>query len=297
VTTDDEIKTSGDFGPMAGFRSMLRKENARWWNLRSLTFQLVIWLVVLNALVAVMLFIVPAIDNDAASQQTANSSNGSVPVPSAAPHVPASKQNVADSGMSVFFQLAGFAVFIGAVIFGHDVLLKERESGTAAWLLSKPLSRKAFVFSKVLAVVLGVLVIILLGQGIITYALCSLELGSPMPVLPFMAGLGVLSLGVLFYLTMAIALGVFTLSRGITLGLPLILGITGGFFLGIFQALGTLKELGYLVPWNLTSYASSLATGASLASDQYWPWPVLATAVWVLLFIGAAIVKFEQIEL
>ncbi len=283
---------------MAGFRSMLRKENARWWSLRSLTFQLLIWLVILNALVAVMLFIVPAIDNSEASQQAANASvrhvgaGASRPLPSRLP-----SRQVADSGMNVFFQLAGFAVFIGAVIFGHDVLLKERESGTAAWLLSKPLSRKAFVLSKVLAVVLGVLVIILLAQGIITYALCSLELGSPMPVLPFLAGLGVLGLGVLFYLTMAITLGAFTLSRGLTLGLPLIIGITGGFFLGIFQALGTFKELGYLVPWNLTSYASSLATGASLASDQYWPWPVIATAVWILLFIGAAMAKFEQIEL
>ena len=149
---------------MAGFRSMLRKENARWWSPRSLAFQLLIWLVILNALVAVVLFIVPAIDNSTASQQAVNASNTTGPMPSPAP-VPASKQQVADSGMNVFFQLAGFAVFIGAVIFGHDALLKERESGTAAWLLSKPLSRKAFVLAKVLALVLGVLVIILLARG------------------------------------------------------------------------------------------------------------------------------------
>jgi ABC-2 type transport system permease protein len=281
---------------MAGFRSMMRKENARWWSLRSLAFQLTIWLLILNALVAVMLFIVPAMDNTAAGQQAANASDTPVPAPPAAV-ASDSRMNVANSGMNIFFQLAGFAVFIGAVIFGHDALLKERESGTAAWLLSKPLSRKAFVLSKVLAVVLGVLVIILLAQGLIAYALCSLELGSPMPVLPFVAGLGVLGLGVLFYLAMAIALGAFTMSRGISLGVPLIIGITGGFFLGISQALGTLKELGYLVPWNLTSYASSLATDVSLASDKYWPWPVIATAIWVLLFIAAAIAKFEQTEL
>jgi ABC-2 type transport system permease protein len=296
VTTEDEIKASGDFGPMAGFRSMMRKENARWWSFRSLAFQLTIWFLILNVLVAVILFVVPAMDSNAAGQQAANASDTPVPAPPAAA-APDSRMTVANSGMNIFFQLAGFAVFIGAVIFGHDALVRERESGTAAWLLSKPLSRKAFVLSKVLAVVLGVLVIILLVQGLITYALCSLELGSPMPVLPFVAGLGVLGLGILFYLAMAIALGAFTLSRGITLGLPLIIGITGGFFLSIFQALGTFKELGYLVPWNLTSYAASLATDVSLASDKYWPWPVIATAVWVLLFIGAAIVKFEQIEL
>jgi quinol-cytochrome oxidoreductase complex cytochrome b subunit len=96
---------------------------------------------------------------------------------------------------------------------------------------------------------------------------------------------------------MSIALGAFTLSRGLTLGLPLIIGITGGFFLGIFQALGTLKELGYLVPWNLTSYATSLVTSTSLEADKYWPWPVIATAIWVVLFVVAALAKFEQTEL
>ncbi len=296
MATESALKSSADYGPMAGFRSMLRKENARWWGTRSLTFQLVLWFFVLNALVALILFVVPAIDNGNASQQAANITGTPVPAPSP-DSVQESRQKVADSAMTIFFQLAGFAVFIGAVIYGHDTLLKERESGTAAWLLSKPLSRKAFVFAKVLAVVTGVLGIILLAQALIAYAMCSLELGSPMPVLPFLAGLCVLALEIMFYLAMAIALSAFTLSRGITLGLPLITGITGGFFLGIFQALGTLKELGYLVPWNLTGYATSLATSTSLEADQYWPWPVLATAVLVLLFLGAAVMKFEQTEL
>ncbi|MGA9142008.1 MAG: ABC transporter permease subunit [Methanocella sp.] len=286
MTTDIELTASDDYGQMAGFRNMMRKENARWWSLKSLVFHLIVWLVVLNALVAVLLFIVPAIDNSAAIRQAAN-----------ATAIADARMQVANTGMGMFFQMAGFAVFIGAVIFGHDALLKERESGTAIWLLSKPISRKAFVFSKVSAVVIGVLGVILCTQGAITYAMCSLELGSPMPVLPFIAGMGVLCLGVLFYLMLAIALGVFTTSRGLSLGLPLIIGITGGFFLGIFQALGTFKELGYLVPWNLTSYATLLATGVSLEADKYWPWPVLATAVWVLLFIGAALAKFEQTEL
>ena len=84
MTTENELTESDDYGPMAGFRNMMRKENARWWSLKSLAFQLVVWLVVLNALVAVLLFIVPAIDNSAASQQAANVSSEPVPAPSAA---------------------------------------------------------------------------------------------------------------------------------------------------------------------------------------------------------------------
>jgi ABC-2 type transport system permease protein len=270
-----EVYESEDFSPMAGFRNMMRKENARWWSTRSLLFQLTLWLIVLNGLVAVVLFLAPLGQPVSAD----------------------SAQMIANSGMSVFFQLAGFTVFIGAIIFGHDALLKERESGTAAWLLSKPLSRKAFVLSKMTAIIIGVIGIILTAQGVITYAMCSIELGSPMPVLPFAAGLGVMALSVLFFLTLAMALGAFTTSRAITLGIPLIIGITGGLLLGMFKALNVLTQVGYFVPFNLTSYAYPVACGASLASDMYWPWPVLATAIWVLLFIAAAVARFERIEL
>jgi hypothetical protein len=30
---------------------------------------------------------------------------------------------------------------------------------------------------------------------------------------------------------------------------------------------------------------------------MYWPWPVLATAIWVILFIAAAVVRFVRFEL
>jgi ABC-2 type transport system permease protein len=294
MATESRLKATSDYSPMAGFRNMLRKENARWWNLKSLAFQLVIWLVLLNALVAVVLFVVPDMVNNAVIETNITDASGKT---QAALASYASPHEVANMGMGTFFQLAGFAVFIGAVIFGHDAILKERESGTVAWLMSKPLSRRAFVLAKLVAAIIGVMVIVLLVQGLITYAMCSIEQGSPMPVLPFLAGLGVLGLGILFYLTLALALGAFTLSRGITLGVPLLIGIIGGLILGVLQALDILRQVGYFVPWDLTSFGSSVATGASLASSEYWPWPIVATAVWVLLFIGAALWKFEQTEL
>jgi len=294
MATESRLKATSDYSPMAGFWNMMRKENARWWNLKSLVFQLAIWLILLNALVAVVLFIVPEMVTNAVIETNITDSSGETQAALASYSSP---HEVANMGMGTFFQLAGFAVFIGAVIFGHDAILKERESGTVAWLMSKPLSRRAFVLAKLVAAIVGVMVIVLFVQGLITYAMCSIEQGSPMPVLPFLAGLGVLSLGILFYLTLAIALGAFTLSRGITLGLPLIIGIIGSLILGILQAMNILRQVGYFVPWDLTGFGSSLATGASLASNEYWPWPVLATAVWVLLFIGAALWKFEQTEL
>ncbi len=292
MATDRTLKPSTDYGRMAGFRNMLRKENARWWKPMSVAVQLVVWLVILNALVAVMLFIVPNMVTVAVNQTNVTG----MPAESQEELAMYSSQHdVANMGMSLFFQLAGFAVFIGAVIFGHDAILKERESGTAAWLLSKPVSRTAFVLSKLVAAGIGVMIIVLLAQGIIAYAMSSVEQGSPMPVLQFLAGLSVLGLSVLFSLTLAIALGAFTLSRGIALGVPLIIGITGGMILSIFQMVGIPHEVEYFVPWNLTGYAASLATGAALPDGAVFP--IIATIVWILVFAGAAIWRFEKLEL
>jgi ABC-2 type transport system permease protein len=294
MATERALKPAADSGSMAGFRNMLRKENAKWWGVKPLAVQLAIWLFLLNALVAVTLFVLPDMVNNAVVQANISDDTGQT---QAALAQYASPHEVANMGMGVFFQLAGFAVFIGAVIFGHDAILKERESGTAAWLLSKPISRRAFVLSKFVAITAGVMIIILLAQGLIAYAMCSVEQGSPMPVLPFLAGLGVTGLGILFYLALAIALGAFTLSRGVTLGLPMVVGIVGGIILQILLTMDQFKLTGYVTPWNLTGYGTSLATDASLAADQFWPWPVLATAIWVVLFVAAALVRFDKIEL
>jgi hypothetical protein len=82
--------------------------------------------------------------------------------------------------MSMFFQLRIRRVH-RRIIFGHDTCSR-RESGTAAWLLSKR-SRKAFVPPNA-AVVRRI--IILFAQD--NYLRQRSSLGSPMPVPPFLAG-------------------------------------------------------------------------------------------------------------
>jgi hypothetical protein len=126
-------------------------------------------------------------------------------------------------------------------------------------------------------------------MAIVTYTMCSFVLGSPMPVLPFFAGLCVLGLGITFYPALAIALGAFSLSCGVTLGVPMIIGLIGGIVLGLKP------EFHYFAPWELTRYATTIAGSGSLPSDFFWP--IIATVIWVGLLIVAAMAKFEQTEL
>jgi ABC-2 type transport system permease protein len=192
-------------------------------------------------------------------------------------------------GTSMFFQIAGIALLIGSVIIAHDSILKERESGTAAWLLSKPVSRKAFVLSKLIANVAGLLIIVVLVQAAVAYAQISIAYGGLAPVLPFLGGLGIMSLNGLFYMVLALALGAFTLSRGTTLGLPIIIGLVGGILLQV------VSELQYITPWTLGGMAEAVAAGGAL--PDWAIFPIVATVVWIIVFTGAAIWRFEQIEL
>lgn len=266
---------------LAGMGNMLRRENARWWAPKSLLMQAAVWLVIINALIAFTLFVLPSVlSPEDMAQVYADGASG--------PHE-VSLHQVVDMGIIMFFKLSTFAMLIGAIILCNDSILTERESGTAAWVLSKPVSRKAFVLSKFLANGTGILLAIVLLQGIVAYALCSLKLGGPVDVLPFIGGLALLGLDCLFYAFLGIATGAFTRSRGVTLGIPLLV-MFGGMVLLEFA-----PGLGKVGPLKLGDLASLMATTGTLPAGALLP--IVATTLWIAVFVAATLWKFERIEL
>jgi ABC-2 type transport system permease protein len=286
MPVNQSLVQSTNFGWTAGFQNMLRKENDRWWSRKPLATQLAIWGIIINGLVATALFIVPYVTDEGLKQQIAHELYHHGIVTGDLTYTPVTISNI---GQSMFFLLASMAMYIGAVILAHDSILKERETGTAAWLLSKPLSRKAFVLAKVLANCFGMMVIVLLTQGAIAYVLCSIALGHPVAAMPFLAGIGMMGVNVLFYLVLAMALGAFSLSRGVTLGVPIVIGLIGG----ILPTL--VPTAARFMPWSLGGSSQAVVTGVPLSSIDTMP--IIATAVWILLFILAAFWRFERIEL
>ena len=296
METDKTLESTGDRGWLTGFWNMLQKENARWWNTKSIIVKLIMWTLIINSLVAGSMYVTLQLAPH--GFDTNGFANNITSATATADSLNLWHQTVSAGGLYVFFLIAGQTMFIGAVIFAHDSILKERESGTAAWLLSKPVSRKAFVLSKVLAQSFGMLILILLVQAIIAYILCSFVMGSLIPVLPFLAGVGLIGLEILFYQILALGLGAFFQSRSVTLGVPIIIGMGSGI------AMTFKPELHYFVPSKLTDYASTIATGFSVAtpatsnalpSDFYIP--IIVTAIWVVVFIAATVARFELIEL
>ena len=102
---------------------------------------------------------------------------------------------------------------IGTVIVVQGVVVGEKQLGTAAWVMSKPVSRAAFILAKTFAYAIGFLVTAIVIPSTIFYFTAK-SLITQLPVMPFLYGVSMVVLGQLFYLTLTLMLGTFYNSRG-----------------------------------------------------------------------------------
>ena len=105
---------------------------------------------------------------------------------------------------------------------GHDAILGEKHSGTAAWVLSKPLRRPAFILAKLIAHGLGFLATWVVLPGAVAYLEFAILGKVYLPMAGFAGMLGLMYLNLLFYLALALMLATLFQGRGPVLGIPLI---------------------------------------------------------------------------
>jgi len=197
-----------------GLGSMLRSEFARWWKTRMWWIQCLIWLGLIGFIVGASLF--------------------------GPPNPPPLEQ------VAVLYAIfSGLFPAVGVVIIMQGVVVGEKKDGTAAWVLSKPITRSAFILSKVIANSLGMLVTMVLLPAIMVYVLTSIATGTPWNPLGFLAALGVIFLSNFFFLSLALMLGTLFNSRGPVIGIAL-----GLLFLQQYL-IGWLPVLKNILPWNL----------------------------------------------
>jgi ABC-2 type transport system permease protein len=258
-------------GWRAGFNNLFRKENRDWWGTRSWLVQAIIWTAILIGILATVLF--APMDNDASLILLGGRSA---------------------LGLTVFFAVAGVALPIGAIIMGQEEVLDEKRSGTAAWILSKPVSRAAFILAKVAANAIGILIILVLLEGALAYGLIAAVTGRAFPVLPYLAALVVLYLEVMFYFLLSLMFGAAS-SRGAAIGIPMALLFGYQFIVGL--APWTLE----IMPWGLTNAGTSSGQGISVAvalvlGQSFSRLPIIATLAWCILFVAIAVWKFGRDE-
>jgi ABC-2 type transport system permease protein len=256
-------------GWLAGFGNMLAKELGEWFRTRRWLWQLLIWLIIIDGLVAFFLFVVPRV------QPAAAQAAGALP-----PEV---------MGFVMFFSTAVMGGSIGIIILAQDEIIQEKQSGTAAWILSKPAARQSFILAKLLSNIAAALVFIVALPGLFFLGEFYLAAHRVAPLAPFLGGLGVVLLALIFYLSLVILLGVLFESRG-----P-VLAITLGIIFGGRIIANHVPQIAYVLPVSMD--------GGALAVVQGMPLPamlvsqMIAAAVLSIVFVLAALWRFQRSEL
>lgn len=181
------------------------------------------------------------------------------------------------------------SVAVGAIVLAQGAVPDEIQSGTAAWVLSKPVSRTAFILAKLVALAAGVFTSLVGLQSLVAYGLMSLKASAQLPLGPFAAAVLGQALHTLFYLALTVLLGVWLDSRGAVLGGAL------GCLLGGSILAGFLPPVAAIPPWSMTGLLPALATG-QMQPTTFVTGSMIAIAVLGVACVGLAIAKFRRIE-
>jgi ABC-2 type transport system permease protein len=266
--SDNEFVLVKEKGWSAGFLNMLDKENARWWGRRNWVVQLVLWFLLLNIPVLFILYVNPYLPSSQGITYTTEKN--------------------AQLAAQVFFAISALYLPFGISILTHDSIIKEREQGTMAWILSKPISRKSFILSKIVANIAGVIILMVAIQGVITYGIISAYIGNFINVVNFFGALGIIALLSLFFLSMISMLGTMTLSRYAVLGAAVTFIILG------MAASQVLPDISTYLTWKLSETTRDFAMSGSLTSNEITQ--LVATGVWIVIFFLVSLIRIEQIE-
>ena len=262
MATEQSLRPVEAAGWLSGFRNMLRKENGRWVGTHEWLTQSLIWLALVNGIVTLVLYI--------------GFTQAGIPTTMDA--------------LQLFFMLLGSFTPFGVVILTQSDVVGERQSGTAEWVLSAPLSREAFLLSKLAANSAWIFATMVLLQGV-AFNLILAAFGLPtVPALNMAAGLAVNCLHLLFWLTLTLMLGASFHSRGPVLGIPIV-------FLILQDLVAQLASV--YVPWlvpmmpkSLLLQGLQLAQGDGVTSLV----PFVAVALLSMVFTAASVWRFRREE-
>ena len=248
-----------------GLNNLLDNEFAGWWKTRMWWIQCLIWVGLIGFIVGTALF-----------------------------GTPGARPSLID-GVDLYAIIAGIFPAVGVVIIMQDTLVGDKKDGTAAWVMSKPAARQAFILSKLIANSLGILATMVVIPGIVVYGMISIGVkASPSPLL-FLLAFGLIFLSLLFYLTLTLMLGTFFKSRGPVIGITMAILFLQQYMIGL------LPVLRYVFPWslfvdlsnpNVRAIVPSLLTGQPIYSYI----PIICLAVESILFILIAVWRFNREE-
>lgn len=167
-----------EHGWRSGFVNLLRKESSLWWQTRKWWVQTLIWLFISNGIIAFLLWGIPLIDPSASSDLGGTNIN---------------------ELLKVFLQLEAFFTTFGVMVLSQGLIVNEKKLGTAAWLLSNPVSRSSFLTSKLFGHGWAMFIILIAVPSLVAYLQVALKARMFFSPLPFIYATGVICLFLLFF--------------------------------------------------------------------------------------------------
>lgn len=265
TTNDALIRVTGN-GRLRGVGNLLQREFGKWWRTRRWWTQALLWMAIVNGLLAATLFILPHLTG------------------------PEGQPIIADDplkmGQEIFVGVSSMALAVGIIVMMQGVIIDEKQSGTAEWILSKPVSGTAFVIAKLVSNTVAMLVLMLLLPGLVGYALFWLYEPGAVLFANLLGALGVLALHTFFYLTLSLMMGVLANNRGAVLGVAFASLLGGG--------LVPVEALVRISPWQLAQVGIFALQGFPLLDLMVTM--LGATAVWSVVFVLVAAMGFDRLE-
>jgi len=266
MSSNAELQMVVGNGRFRGFGNLLQRENQNWWPLRRALSRAALWVFLLNGIVALSLFVFPTLTDPEGNLLF--------------------EDNPLQTSSEMFVGLAAVALAIGVIVALQDSIIEEIQLGTAAWVMSKPVSRTAFVAAKLVASVLGLLFLMILPVALVAYGLFWLYEPGAFAPFNFAGMMAVVTLHALFYLTLALLMGTLTTRRSV------LLAVTLGSLLG--GGMVPIKALVQISPWQLQQVGMMTLNGVPL--DSLALTMIGATIVWCVVFLVAAVWRFQRSE-
>ncbi|MFN8374163.1 MAG: ABC transporter permease subunit [Anaerolineae bacterium] len=270
------LKWVEDKGWRSGFGNLFQKENNQWWKTRRWWLHLLLWTILINGMLT---FVIWQEKPDNAAMSAGNNTFLDATDPMAGP-------------LFVFIVTVGIVTAVGITIVMQDIVVGEKQAGTAAWILSKPVARPAFILAKLAANTLNGLGIMIVLQCVLAY-IQMLVAGSVPSTVSWLYGTSLLALHVLFYLTLTLMLGTLFSARTVIVGIPLLILFAAQIVPYI------LPQIGLVMPWALVHpIDGSLPLAlAAMRGDALWSVvPIFTTALLSATFIYVALQRFKQEE-
>ncbi|MFC1879493.1 ABC transporter permease [Chloroflexota bacterium] len=266
ATKSDQFQLIEEKGWKRGLGNLLQGEYSAWFKSSKWWKQLILWLSIVNLMMIIMII------------ASSEAGEGGPPV------------------LFMYGIFGGMFVAFGVMIIMQRTIIGEKRSGTAAWVLSKPVTRTAFVVSRLVVNSIAILLTSVIIPGIILYITLGLfsDFGWLSP-LGFIAALLMVTIHTFFWITLVLMMGTLSETSGGVIAVPM------GLYFLFWMGSGMIPGLIYISPLLLTFSPApeemSALSVSFMTGEPVFSWiPLISTVVFCVIFIAVAIRRFNSQE-